>query len=79
MALHIKDPETDIAVRKLAALWGMSITETVKASVEAHLRETRKATPLADRTRALRETLRAMPDVDKRSVKTIRDDWSNGI
>ncbi len=79
MALHINDPDTDQAVRKLADLWGKSITETVKASVEAQLREVRQTSSLAERTRALRETLRAMPDADTRSVRAIRDDWSDGL
>jgi hypothetical protein len=79
MALHINDPDTDLAVRKLAQLWGKSITETVKASVEIQLREARKSSRLADRTRHLRVKLQALPDVDMRSVASIREDWSGGL
>jgi hypothetical protein len=77
MALHITDPETDAAVRKLARLWGKSLTETVKASVEAQLGPARAASGLTaeERTRKLRDELAAMPDIDTRSIKEIRAAW----
>ena len=34
MVVHIRDPETDLAVRRLARLKGKTLTETVREAVE---------------------------------------------
>lgn len=38
MAIHIRDPDTDAVVRRLARRRGVGITEAVKLAAEAELR-----------------------------------------
>jgi hypothetical protein len=46
MALHIRDPVTDIAVRRLAKLEGKSLTDTIGEAVEHEYERTRAVIPL---------------------------------
>src|SRR5437870_4282501 len=39
MAFHVRDPRTDLAVRKLAALTGKSLTATIREAVENEYRQ----------------------------------------
>lgn len=79
MAFHVRDPETDAAVRRLAALRGKGITETIREAVEAELkREQEQLSPL-ERVRDLQDKYRTLPVVDPRSSKEISDDWSDGL
>ncbi len=75
MAFHVRDPETDAAVRRLAALRGKGITETIREAVEAELkRESRKLEDVLERIRPIQEKYRDMPVVDPRSDKEIADE-----
>jgi hypothetical protein len=76
MAIHVSDPRTDEAVRRLAARWGLSLTETIQKAVEAQLDAPVAHGTVAERTFALRQRLRAMPDCDMRPLQAIRDDWN---
>ena len=38
MAIHIREPEADKAVRKLAAVLGVSLTEAIRISAENELK-----------------------------------------
>jgi antitoxin VapB len=79
MAFHISDPSTDAAVRKLAALKGKGLTETVREAVEAELRRERGGGRLKDRLAELRREIAAMPDVDTRDLGSIRGDLTDGL
>jgi antitoxin VapB len=60
MALHIRDPETDRLVRKLAEIKNVGLTEAVKLAVENELKRTSlldRIRPIQDRIRARRATL----------------------
>ncbi len=79
MAFHVSDPATDAAVRRLAALRGKGITETIREAVEAELRRSRQGGDLASAIRDLQQELAAMPDVDRRDLRSIRDDLADGL
>jgi antitoxin VapB len=50
MAIHLREPEADLAVRRLAARLGVSLTEAVRISATNELARTdRKRIPLAAR------------------------------
>jgi antitoxin VapB len=48
MTIYVKDPKTDKAVRKLAKLKGMSLTEAIRSAVEKDLAATKAAKPDVD-------------------------------
>ena len=60
MALHVRDPATDAAVRRLAKLKGKSLTSTIREAVEHELERTRAAVPLIERLRPIQEQLRRL-------------------
>lgn len=49
MAFHVRDPETDKLVRKLAQMKGVGLTEAIREAVEEALRREREAVPLWQR------------------------------
>jgi antitoxin VapB len=53
MAFHVKDPATDAAVRKLAALKGATLTQTIRQAVENEYARARAGTPLLERLRSV--------------------------
>jgi antitoxin VapB len=59
MALHIRDAETDRAVRRLARLKHKSLTATIREAVEREYEREAGAMPLADRIRPIQEWLDA--------------------
>ncbi|WP_439632891.1 type II toxin-antitoxin system VapB family antitoxin [Glycocaulis sp.] len=60
MTLSIKDPQTDALARKLAELKGQTITDAVRAALEAEIaRAERGETARQDRIRALVERVAA--------------------
>lgn len=60
MTLSIKDPKTDALARKLAELKGQTITDAVRAALEAEIaRAERGAAARQDRIRALVERVAA--------------------
>ena len=79
MAFHVSDPATDAAVRRLAALRGKGITDTIREAVEAELRRTVTRDGLAAGVRALQEDVARLPDADRRPVGSIRDDLNDGL
>jgi antitoxin VapB len=60
MAFHIKDPETDQAVRRLAHLKHKSLTATIREAVEHELQRERARIPLIDRLRPIQEQFAAL-------------------
>lgn len=55
MAFHIKDLDTDRAVRRLAKLTGKSLTDAVRDAVEEAYRRERRRVPLVDRLRPIQD------------------------
>jgi hypothetical protein len=84
MAINIKDPAAEQAVRELAAMTGKSITDTVRAAAEAMI-EAKKAERAAEieRRRAanekLMEEIHALPVLDPRPWREIRDELWDGL
>jgi hypothetical protein len=60
MAFHIKDADTDRAVRELARLSGKSLTETVKDAVRKELEQARARVPLIERLRPIQDSFAAL-------------------
>ncbi len=84
MAINIKDPATEGAVRELAAATGASITDTVRGLAEAALEQI-KADRAADKERrraaimAISEEASRMPTADPRPIEVITKELLGGL
>lgn len=84
MAINIKDPAAEQAVRQLAAMTGTSITDAIRTAAEAMI-EAKKAERAAEieRRRAanekLMEEIDALPVLDPRPWREIRDELWDGL
>lgn len=84
MAINIKDPAAEQAVRELAAMTGASITEAIRTAAEAMI-EAKKAERAAEieRRRAanekLLEEIHKLPVLDPRPWREIRDELWDGL
>ena len=76
MAFHIRDPETDALVRRLAQEKGLGLTDTVKLAVREELDRVRRAIPLRERIAALRADAPARPPTGLGADKAFFDDLS---
>ncbi len=72
MSIYIKDPATDEAVRKLAELRGVSLTEAIREAVERALREERRKT-LPGRLDAIARDLQKYPKTGLEADKGFYD------
>ncbi len=81
MALNIKDPSTETAVRELASATGETITSAVRTAVEERLRRVRRGRgrSLADDLLALGTHCAALPDQDARSADEILGYGEHGL
>ena len=61
MALHIKDPATTDAVRRLAAHRNLTLSEAVRVACEEAYRRDRRAVPLAKRLAPILATADELP------------------
>jgi antitoxin VapB len=75
MAFHVRDPETDALVRKLARQKGVGITQAVKLAVDAELRREERP-PLRERIRAIQDEVRSWPDTGLKADKAFFDELS---
>jgi len=75
MAFHVRDPETDAMVRKLARREGVGLTEAVKRAVSARL-EADKAVPLPERLKRIADEIAKYPDTGLKADKAFFDDIS---
>ncbi len=73
MAIHIRDPRTDQAVRRLAARKGLSLTDAIREACEAELARERERIPSAERLKAIQERVRALPDTGLKADKAFFD------
>jgi antitoxin VapB len=55
MAFHVKDEETDKAVRRLAKLKGQTLTHTIREAVEREFERERARIPLIERLKPLQD------------------------
>lgn len=60
MAFHVRDPATDMAVRRLAKLKGQTLTETIRQAVENEYERERAAVPLMERLKPIQEQFAAL-------------------
>lgn len=64
MAFHVRDPETDRVVRRLASIKGTTITETIRTACDAELQNVKNTMTKEERfarMRAIREELAKIP------------------
>ena len=59
MAFHVRDPATDLAVRRLAKLKGKTLTATIREAVENEFERACKKS-LAERLKLIRDRLSAL-------------------
>jgi antitoxin VapB len=78
MALHIRDQETDLLVRRLAKAKGVGLTEAVRHAVECELARTQaKSEPsLRQRLQPLLDEIDAIPSTGLPADKAFYD-WLN--
>jgi antitoxin VapB len=60
MAFHVRDPETDRAVRTLARLKGKTLTETIREAVEHEYAAVTERPPLIERLKPLQDKFREL-------------------
>jgi antitoxin VapB len=60
MAFHVRDPATDLAVRRLARLQRTTITQAIREAVEHEFALTCAAPTLAERLRPLQDRFAAL-------------------
>jgi antitoxin VapB len=75
MAFHVRDPETDALVRKLAKREGVGLTEAVKLAVSARLAADKRF-PLAQRIKKLADEVAKYPETGLKADKAFFDDLS---
>ena len=76
MPFHIRDPETDALVRRLARETGLGLTEAVKLAVREALDRVTRAIPLRERIAALRAEAPARSPTGLEADKAFFDDLS---
>jgi antitoxin VapB len=76
MAFSVKDEATDAAVRRLAQLKHMSLTDTIREAVEHEYRRCRDAVPLPERLKELADRYRAFPETGEKADKSFFDELS---
>lgn len=76
MAFSVKDEATDQAVRRLAKLKNMSLTDTVREAVEQEYQRTRREVPLTERLERLSQRYRAFPPSINDADKAFFDEMS---
>ncbi len=60
MSFHVRDPETDQAVRRLARLKGKTLTETIREAVEHEYAAIAGRPPLIERIKPLQAKAREL-------------------
>ena len=76
MAFHVRDPETDTLVRKLARARGVGLTEAVRQAVGAELERVASEPGVLDKIRALQAEIASRPRSGLRADKAFFDDLS---
>ena len=74
MAFHIRDPETDRLVRRLAKQKGVGITEAVREATKNELEREDHKLSLWERTADVRARIAAYPDTGLKADKAFFDE-----
>jgi antitoxin VapB len=78
MALHIKDAEATDAVRELARLRGITLTEAVKFACREALSRDRRRLPAAERLSEIHARVRAARPTGRKADKGFFDkEWGD--
>ena len=75
MAFHVRDPETDTLVRRLARQEGVGLTEAVKRAVQAKLDDASHV-PLREKLKRIADEIAKYPDTGLRADKSFFDELS---
>jgi antitoxin VapB len=78
MAIHIRDPKTDQAVRELARLRKEGLTDAIRRAVAEALERERGRQPLRARIAPLLARFRAAPKTGLAADKAFFDEVSGG-
>lgn len=73
MPLHIKDPAATEAVRRLAALRGVTLTDAVRAACEEALSRADKSRPARERLADIHAAIRSYPQTGRKADKAFYD------
>ncbi len=77
MALHIKDARAEEAIRKLALLRKVTLTEATRAAAEEALKRDRRSLPLEERLSDIWARVSALPDTNVKLDKRFYDNlWA---
>jgi antitoxin VapB len=76
MALSIRDPKTENAVRRLAALKGTGLTETIREAVERELSEIDRPATLLERLDLMTAEFAKLPKSGLKADKAFYDGLS---
>jgi antitoxin VapB len=80
MAIHLREPETDLAVRKLAARLGVSLTEAIRISATNELKRTdARKQPLAARLQKIQDRVAAYRATGLKADKAFFDNLSGDL
>jgi antitoxin VapB len=80
MAIHLREPEADYAVRKLAARLGVSLTEAIRISATNELIRTEaQQVPLAARLRKIQDRVAAYKPTGLKADKAFFDELSGDL
>jgi hypothetical protein len=78
MPLHIKDEAATEAVRRLARVRKLTLTEAVRIACEEALERDARARPIVERLTDIHERLRCIPQTGKRADKAFFDrEWGD--
>ena len=76
MAFHVRDPQTDQLVRRLARRRGIGLTEAIKQAVGAELQREEAQPSTLDKIRALQAEVAKRPRSGLKADKSFFDDLS---
>lgn len=80
MAIHLRESETDLAVRKLAARLGVSLTEAIRISATNELKRTDvRKEPLAARLQKIQERVAVYKATGPKADKAFFDNLSGDL
>ena len=77
MAFHVRDPETDAIVRKLAERKGVGITEAIRQAATNELEREEQKLSLWERTADIRAEIKSWPATGLKADKAFFDSLSD--
>ena len=77
MAFHVRDPETDALVRRLAKRKGVGITQAIREAAEHELKREESKLSLWERTADIRAEIASWPRTGLKADKAFFDSLSD--